>query len=173
MIPVLCPKSWHPRQRRRRTTASKPPYPPVPTPMECLGSPWCRGVSYILYRFCLQSQHILPATEREFIGTFLLEMAVRQVISAQTEWYVDKTKLRQMFDAHLGGLPNSTEVRLKLSIQGAWNVSTKNDNILSSFSFPSSSYIYSEHSHMNPRSFLSCISRLIWVVNKSYSIECF
>jgi len=55
-------------------------------------------------------------------------MAVRQVISAQTEWYVDKTKLRQMFDAHLGGLPNSTEVRLKLSIQGAWNVSTKNDN---------------------------------------------
>ncbi|XP_037716828.1 uncharacterized protein LOC119551516 [Drosophila subpulchrella] len=60
--------------------------------------------------------------EREFMGTFLLEMAVRQVISAQSEWYVDKTKLRQMFDAHLGSLPNSSEVRLKLSIQGAWNI---------------------------------------------------
>ncbi|XP_017129698.1 uncharacterized protein LOC108147578 [Drosophila elegans] len=60
--------------------------------------------------------------EREFIGSFLLEMAVRQVISAQTEWYVDKSKMRQMFEAHLGALPNCSEVRLKLSIQGAWNI---------------------------------------------------
>ncbi|XP_017000701.2 uncharacterized protein [Drosophila takahashii] len=60
--------------------------------------------------------------EREFIGTFLLEMALKQVISAQTEWYVDKMKMRQMFDAHLGSLPNSSEVRVLLSIQGAWNI---------------------------------------------------
>ncbi|XP_017069246.1 uncharacterized protein LOC108106578 [Drosophila eugracilis] len=60
--------------------------------------------------------------EREFIGNFLLEMALCQVISAQTEWYVDKVKLRQMFEGYLKGLPNSGEVRLKLSIQGAWNI---------------------------------------------------
>ncbi|XP_020801116.1 uncharacterized protein LOC110178339 isoform X1 [Drosophila serrata] len=60
--------------------------------------------------------------EREFIGTFLLEMADRQVITARSEWYVDKTKMRQMFEAHLASQSKSGEVRLKLSIQGAWNI---------------------------------------------------
>ncbi|XP_017054176.1 uncharacterized protein LOC108096803 [Drosophila ficusphila] len=60
--------------------------------------------------------------EREFIGSFLLDLAERQVISAQTEWYVEKSKMRQLFDAHLGAQPNCTELRLKLSINGAWNI---------------------------------------------------
>ncbi|KAH8236931.1 hypothetical protein KR038_000337 [Drosophila bunnanda] len=60
--------------------------------------------------------------EREFIGTFLLEMADRQVLSARSEWYVDKTKMRQMFEAHIASQPKNGEVRLKLSIQGAWNI---------------------------------------------------
>ncbi|XP_043642316.1 uncharacterized protein LOC122612635 [Drosophila teissieri] len=60
--------------------------------------------------------------EREFVGSFLLEMATRQVISAQTEWYVDKAKMRQMFEMYLSAQPNASEIRLKLSIQGAWNI---------------------------------------------------
>ncbi|KAH8309305.1 hypothetical protein KR059_008042 [Drosophila kikkawai] len=62
------------------------------------------------------------AWEREFIGTFLLEMADRQVITARSEWYVDKIKMRQMFDAHIASHSKSGEVRLKLSVQGAWNI---------------------------------------------------
>ncbi|XP_039480377.1 uncharacterized protein LOC120444635 [Drosophila santomea] len=60
--------------------------------------------------------------EREFVGSFLLEMATRQVISAQTEWYVDKAKMRQMFEEHLRALPNASEIRQKLSIQGPSNI---------------------------------------------------
>ncbi|XP_017106936.2 uncharacterized protein [Drosophila bipectinata] len=60
--------------------------------------------------------------ERELIGAFLLEMAKMQVISAQREWYAEKDKLRNFFTHYLASLPNSVEIRLQLSAQGAWNI---------------------------------------------------
>lgn len=60
--------------------------------------------------------------ERELMGSFLLEMARLQVISAQTEWYVDKAKMRKLFEVHLNALPNGSEIRQKLSSQGATNI---------------------------------------------------
>ncbi|EDV56098.2 uncharacterized protein Dere_GG22453 [Drosophila erecta] len=60
--------------------------------------------------------------EREFVGSFLLEMARRQVVSAQQEWYVDKAEMRKMFEEHLRAQPNCSEIRQKLSIQGASNI---------------------------------------------------
>lgn len=93
--------------------------------MECLASRQSHGVSYIYSVYIVYSINtdLVPPTERELIGTFLLEMADRQVITARTEWYVDKTKMRQMFEAHLASQSKCGEMRIKLSLQGAWNVS--------------------------------------------------
>ncbi|XP_033152218.1 DNA-binding protein SMUBP-2 isoform X2 [Drosophila mauritiana] len=60
--------------------------------------------------------------ERELVGSFLLEMARLQVISAQTEWYVDKARMRHLFEVHLNAQPNCSEIRQKLSNQGATNI---------------------------------------------------
>ncbi|EDV37969.1 uncharacterized protein Dana_GF11149, isoform B [Drosophila ananassae] len=60
--------------------------------------------------------------ERELIGVFLMNMADQQVITARKEWYVEKEKIRQMFNLFLASLPNGGEVRLKLSVHGAWNI---------------------------------------------------
>ncbi|KAH8300631.1 hypothetical protein KR018_000086, partial [Drosophila ironensis] len=70
--------------------------------------------------FKLKTENVCP--ERELIGTFLLDMADRDVVSARTEWYVEKDKMRHMFAAHLASLSNSSEVRVKLSALGAWNI---------------------------------------------------
>ncbi|XP_030554711.1 uncharacterized protein LOC115758287 isoform X1 [Drosophila novamexicana] len=60
--------------------------------------------------------------ERELIGCFLLKMAEKQVISARSSWYVDKRTLRREFEQHLSWEPNSAELRIKLSINGANNI---------------------------------------------------
>ncbi|XP_023160074.2 uncharacterized protein LOC111592226 isoform X2 [Drosophila hydei] len=60
--------------------------------------------------------------ERELIGCFLLKMADNQVVSARSSWYVDKRTLRREFEQHLLWEPNSTELRVKLSINGSYNI---------------------------------------------------
>ncbi|XP_022223596.2 uncharacterized protein LOC111074918 [Drosophila obscura] len=60
--------------------------------------------------------------EREFIGLFLLEMGNSQKISGRNDWYVDKTQMRKLFEAHLGKCPNYVELRIKLSANGAYNI---------------------------------------------------
>ncbi|XP_062135558.1 uncharacterized protein LOC133845192 isoform X1 [Drosophila sulfurigaster albostrigata] len=62
--------------------------------------------------------------ERELIGSFLLRMADKQVVSARSAWYVDKRTLRREFDQYIWSEPNSAEVRIKLSINGAFNIGT-------------------------------------------------
>lgn len=57
------------------------------------------------------------------IGSFLLKMADKQVISARSAWYVDKRTLRREFDIYLQLEPNGNELRLKLALAGAFNVS--------------------------------------------------
>ncbi|XP_034477048.1 uncharacterized protein LOC117783648 isoform X1 [Drosophila innubila] len=60
--------------------------------------------------------------ERELIGCFLLKMTDKQVVSARSGWYVDKRTLRREFDQHIYSEPNSTELRIKLSLNGAFNI---------------------------------------------------
>ncbi|KRG05413.1 uncharacterized protein LOC6580910 isoform X2 [Drosophila mojavensis] len=60
--------------------------------------------------------------ERELIGSFLLKMAEIQVVSARNSWYVDKRTLRREFEKHLLREPNSTELRVKLSVNGDYNI---------------------------------------------------
>lgn len=57
------------------------------------------------------------------IGSFLLKMADKQVISARSAWYVDKRTLRREFDIYLQLEPNGNELRLMLALAGAFNVS--------------------------------------------------
>lgn len=57
------------------------------------------------------------------IGSFLLKMADKQVISARSAWYVDKRTLRREFEIYLQLEPNGNELRLKLALAGAFNVS--------------------------------------------------
>lgn len=71
---------------------------------------------------------ILHSPEREMIGNFLLKMAEKQVISARSAWYVDKRALRREFDQYLQMDPNGVELRNKLSINGAFNVSNSKNN---------------------------------------------
>ncbi|XP_002138690.3 uncharacterized protein [Drosophila pseudoobscura] len=60
--------------------------------------------------------------EREIIGQFLLEMGDSQKISARNDWYVDKTQMRMLFEDYLEKNPKYTELRLKLSANGAYNI---------------------------------------------------
>ncbi|BFG03319.1 uncharacterized protein DMAD_02607 [Drosophila madeirensis] len=62
------------------------------------------------------------AWEREFIGLFLLEMGDSQEISARNDWYVDKMKMRRLFEVHLGKCSNYVELRIKLSANGPCNI---------------------------------------------------
>lgn len=92
--------------------------------METFASRQCPGVSCSRKVHPFENRlHLNPRIERELIGTFLMNMADQQVITARKEWYVEKEKIRQMFTLFLASLPNSGEVRLKLSVHGAWNVS--------------------------------------------------
>jgi len=68
--------------------------------------------------------------ERELVGCFLLKMADNQVVSARSSWYVDKGTLRKEFNQHIFSEPNSTELRIKLSSNGAFNVSKLNKRYL-------------------------------------------
>ncbi|XP_033253197.1 uncharacterized protein LOC117192588 isoform X2 [Drosophila miranda] len=58
--------------------------------------------------------------ERVIIGQFLLEMGDSQKISARNDWYVDKTQMRMLFEDYLEKSPKYTELRLKLSANGAY-----------------------------------------------------
>ncbi|XP_033253195.1 uncharacterized protein LOC117192587 [Drosophila miranda] len=60
--------------------------------------------------------------EREIIGQFLLEMGDSQKISARNDWYVDKTQMRMLFEDYLEKSPKYTELRLKLSANGAYKM---------------------------------------------------
>ncbi|XP_033252707.1 uncharacterized protein LOC117192157, partial [Drosophila miranda] len=63
---------------------------------------------------------LLFPIEREIIGQFLLEMGDSQKISARNDWYVDKTQMRMLFEDYLEKSPKYTELRLKLSANGAY-----------------------------------------------------
>ncbi|KAH8418554.1 hypothetical protein KR222_000543, partial [Zaprionus bogoriensis] len=60
--------------------------------------------------------------ERELIGSFLLKMTDKQVVSARSAWYVDKRTLRREFDQYLLWEPCGSELRIKLSINGPYNI---------------------------------------------------
>ncbi|XP_023037575.1 uncharacterized protein LOC6639688 isoform X2 [Drosophila willistoni] len=60
--------------------------------------------------------------ERELVGNFLLKLADKQVINARSNWFVDKRTMRDSFEAHLSGLPNTGDIRIRLSVNGAWNI---------------------------------------------------
>lgn len=82
------------------------------------------GVSTLTALFVnCKYKRFLNSLERELIGCFLLKMADNQVVSARSSWYVDKRTLRREFEQHLLWEPNSTELRVKLSINGSYNVS--------------------------------------------------
>lgn len=105
-----------------------PPTPPINAGIKPPGTyangmprkptvPWGKLYTiYILYMIH-NIGSLFTGTERELMGSFLLEMARLQVISAQTEWYVDKAKMRKLFEVHLNALPNGSEIRQKLSSQ--------------------------------------------------------
>ncbi|XP_068148123.1 LOW QUALITY PROTEIN: uncharacterized protein [Drosophila tropicalis] len=60
--------------------------------------------------------------ERELIGNFLLKLADKQVINARSSWLVDKRTMRDSFEAHLSGQPHPNDIRIRLSVNGAWNI---------------------------------------------------
>lgn len=86
--------------------------------------------SNLIYVYIYLNIYVYKSLERELIGCFLLKMTDKQVVSARSGWYVDKRTLRREFDQHIFSEPNSTELRIKLSLNGAFNVSGVNKSLL-------------------------------------------